>query len=339
MRTTRAAEAASDLPISVRAQRPRGMLAPPALKRGLNSGLTICVMSVLMLMGEAATAQSPFASEVVSYAAGSGAAAGFTNPAVALGSPERFSGEGLIPGCVTPFQPAWRPNELVSIGVGGTLVVRFDHDVVDDPRNPFGIDLLVFGNAFFTDAGAGAGIVGGLMSEGGAISVSLDGVSWTAVPAIEADGLFPTLGYLDVGPYATSAGLVESDFLRPVNPVHSMGSLASLDFKSLLALYDGSGGGAGIDLAPLGLRAIRYVRVQGPLQSGFSPEVDAFADVAPVAPSPDLDGSGSIDAADLALLLSAWGTAGSSADLDGDGTVGPSDIAVLLSAWDSGGAP
>ncbi|MEY4119109.1 MAG: hypothetical protein RLZZ116_2437 [Planctomycetota bacterium] len=306
--------------------------------RMTRAAAAVSTVSIFLPIASDASAQSPFAAEVVSYAAGTGAASGFTNPLVALGSPERFSGEGLIPGCVTPFQPAWRPNEIVSIGVGGSLVVRFDHDVANDPRNPFGIDLLVFGNAFFTDAGSGSGVVGGLMSEGGAIAVSADGVAWITVPAIEADGLFPTLGYLDAAPYATTPGLVESDFLKPVNPAYSMGTLASLGYKSLVAMYDGSGGGAGIDIGALGLASIRYVRVSGPTTSGFSPEIDAFADVAPAPASPDLDGSGAVDASDLALLLSAWGTLDSPADLDGDGIVGSSDIAVLLSAWNAGGA-
>ena len=306
--------------------------------RMTRAAAAVTTIFVFLPIAADASAQSPFATEVISYSAGAGATAGFANPLVSLGSPERFSGEGLIPGCVTPFQPAWRPNEIVSIGVGGSLVVRFDHDVANDPRNPFGIDLIVFGNAFFTDAGSGSGVVGGLMSEGGTIAVSADGVAWVTVPAVEADGLFPTLGYLDAAPYATTPGLIESDFLKPVNPAYSMGTLTSLGFKSLVAMYDGSGGGAGIDIGALGLASIRYVRVSGPMTSGFSPEIDAFADVAPAPASPDLDGNGAVDASDLALLLSAWGAAESPADLDGDGIVGSSDIAVLLSAWNSGGA-
>lgn len=51
----------------------------------------------------------------------------------------------------------------------------------------------------------------------------------------------------------------------------------------------------------------------------------------------DLDGNGRVDAADLAFLLSAWGTSGgggsASADLDSDGIVAASDLAILLSAW------
>jgi hypothetical protein len=47
----------------------------------------------------------------------------------------------------------------------------------------------------------------------------------------------------------------------------------------------------------------------------------------------DLDGNGSVGPADLAILLSAWGTKGGSADLDDDGLVGALDLAQLLSAW------
>lgn len=52
----------------------------------------------------------------------------------------------------------------------------------------------------------------------------------------------------------------------------------------------------------------------------------------------DLDGSGAVDAADLAVLLGAWGDcAGCVADLDLNGTVDASDLAIVLGAW--GGCP
>ncbi|MCE2884901.1 MAG: hypothetical protein LW806_08390 [Planctomycetaceae bacterium] len=51
------------------------------------------------------------------------------------------------------------------------------------------------------------------------------------------------------------------------------------------------------------------------------------------APCPaDLDGDGSVGAADLSLLLASWGAAGE-ADLDGDGNVGAADLSLLLAAW------
>jgi hypothetical protein len=45
----------------------------------------------------------------------------------------------------------------------------------------------------------------------------------------------------------------------------------------------------------------------------------------------DLNGDSQVDAADLAILLGAWGTP--NADLTGDGTTNGADLAVLLGAW------
>ncbi len=47
----------------------------------------------------------------------------------------------------------------------------------------------------------------------------------------------------------------------------------------------------------------------------------------------DLDRDGLVGAADLALLLSAWGTTDFAADIDDDGIVGAGDLARLLGAW------
>jgi hypothetical protein len=48
----------------------------------------------------------------------------------------------------------------------------------------------------------------------------------------------------------------------------------------------------------------------------------------------DFDGSGNIDAADLATFLGAWGTKNPKYDLAGDGgPVGASDLSVLLAGW------
>ncbi len=50
----------------------------------------------------------------------------------------------------------------------------------------------------------------------------------------------------------------------------------------------------------------------------------------------DLDGNGSVDGADLAILLGQWGSSckgGCTADLDGSGGVDGADLAMLLGAW------
>ena len=46
----------------------------------------------------------------------------------------------------------------------------------------------------------------------------------------------------------------------------------------------------------------------------------------------DLDDSGTVDGADLAVLLGQWGNIGS-ADLDQNGTVDGADLALLLGYW------
>ena len=54
---------------------------------------------------------------------------------------------------------------------------------------------------------------------------------------------------------------------------------------------------------------------------------------APICPA-DLDGDGSVNAADLAELLGTWGPCdGCSADFDGNGLVDAADLAGLLGAW------
>ncbi len=277
--------------------------------------------------------ESPYATQVVAFNPGVGAAFGYTNSSSVLGSPERFTGEGLIPQCVTPFQPAFLQNEIVSLGVGGFVTIEFDHDVMNDPRNAYGADLLVFGNAFFTDQGGA--VIAGLASEPGTLEVSQDGIVWFAVSGVGPESLFPTQGFLDVGAYGVVAGNAFSDFTKAVDPAHTMKDLVGLDYENLQLHYGNSGGGVGIDLGALQLDWVRFVRARGATVSGQSPEVDAFADVSPESALEDLDADGIVGATDLAMLLGAWETRGDIADIDGDGTVGATDLARMLGAWSS----
>lgn len=49
----------------------------------------------------------------------------------------------------------------------------------------------------------------------------------------------------------------------------------------------------------------------------------------------DLDGSGIVDGADMAVILGAWNTADAIADLDQNGTVSGADLSLLLGNWGS----
>ena len=111
--------------------------------RGIFIGLLAISMS------GATVGADPYATEVVSYTAGTNAQIGYDEPNTALGMPSLW-----VPGWpsgtqdVTMFAPAWTTEQLVSIGAGGSLVVKFDHQVMDDALNPFGMDFLIFGNKF-----------------------------------------------------------------------------------------------------------------------------------------------------------------------------------------------
>mgnify|MGYP003338031952 CR=1 FL=1 len=47
----------------------------------------------------------------------------------------------------------------------------------------------------------------------------------------------------------------------------------------------------------------------------------------------DFNGDGTVDGADLTLLLVAWGTSDAAIDLDGNGTVDGADLTLFLSEW------
>lgn len=226
-------------------------------------------------------AHAQYATAVHHYDPGSALGLGYDNPASALGEPSRFI-PGDFGGAVSPFNAPYLPSQLVQVGRGGSLVVTFDQPITNDPSHPFGIDLIVFGNSFLPDANWPLGIVGGsLAADGGDIDVSDDGVHWHRVAANAADGRFPTLGYADLAdPYSPVPGLVPTDFTRPVNPAFDF--TPGMTFAQILAAYNGSGGGCGIDIASSGLDVVRFVRVSVAPDAAAIPEIDGFA----VVPAP-----------------------------------------------------
>lgn len=106
----------------------------------------ICIVfRVALLLSPAwlvmARAQSPFATAVIDFTPAPGQfvnVSQFNDPSRALGPP-------VGGGTYNPDN-----SKLVSIGgFGGTITLAFDHTVMDDARNPCGLDAIVFGNAFW----------------------------------------------------------------------------------------------------------------------------------------------------------------------------------------------
>jgi len=286
-----------------------------------------------------AAADSPLhAVKWISYEPGMGAPVGYTNPVSALGEPTRFTGVGVFPSVVSPFSSPFLGSEIVAIGVGGHLTLQLGTPAINRPENPYGVDLIVFSNAFFIDLDYPMGIAGGLFGAGeGIVEVSDDGQTWHVVPDVAARGAFPTLGYLDSGPFDQTPGRVPSDFHLPVDPAIDPDDLFGLDYEALLAVYAGSGGGTGIDLSTVGLESATHVRISVSANAPNAVPIDAIT-VVPARSRrvfADLNGDGIVDGADLGLLLSAWGESGF-ADLNGDGVVDGADLGLLLAAWSDG---
>ncbi len=232
-----------------------------------------------LLGGAAAGASDPWADSVASYFEGTNPEPGFLDSSVALGEPARLTGEGKYVGTVTPFNPAYLPSQVVSVGAGGHLTVQFDRPITNDPDHPFGVDFLIFGNGGFIDAAYPNGIVGGVFGDGTfTVSVSADGTHFTPLPGEFNDARFPALAYQDLtGPYDSQPGQIESDFTRPVDPSLTLDDFLGLTFADIVAIYDGSGGGLPLDIGPSGLDEVYYVRIDVPLNASNAPEFDAFA--------------------------------------------------------------
>ncbi len=84
-----------------------------------------------------AAAEDPWADSVVAYVPVN-PVSGFDDASKAIGEP--IGGGGLAPD----------NSSLVTLGEqGGSLVLKFDTAVIDDPANPMGLDCIVYGNTFF----------------------------------------------------------------------------------------------------------------------------------------------------------------------------------------------
>ena len=216
-----------------------------------------------------------FADAVISYNSGTNFAAGFTNAATSLGPPTTNA---------TPFSPAFRNTQLVSLGTNGSLTVQFNTPIENDPTHRYGFDFTIYGNSGFLITNgnfSGGGITDGSIfgNNTGAtrVSVSRDNVTYYELnPALAptVDGWYPTDG--------------SGNPSLPVNPSLTQANFAGQGLTGIRALYNGSAGGGSFDLSwaqdtngnSVFLSDISYVRVD--VLSGKS-EVDAFSVVAPSA--------------------------------------------------------
>jgi hypothetical protein len=242
----------------------------------------LLVLAIASLLVEAQS--SEFADAVVSYDPGIGFVVRFTDSNAALGEPSRVNPFGDP---TDPFDPPYGTNQIVSIGVGGSLVVEFKTPILNHPNNVYGLDFTIFGNTgfvitndfdFATFQWIGTPATDGSLfaqNDGATrVSVSRDGVNYFTLNPASAgtvDNLFPSDG----------AG----DFHIPVAPSVTQDDFAGLTLDGIRAVYNGSAGGTSFDLSwaqdaagnTVFLPEINFVRVD--VLSGKS-EIDGFAAVA-----------------------------------------------------------
>lgn len=315
-----------------------------------------------------------FAVEVVYYDPGTGVGLDyltgipFDDPNNALGEPTvDTTGENwkipvseTVP--VVSVYPAFRSFELVTVGNGGQLILKFSRPVADDQNNPYGIDLIIFGNAqlnvgeYWTNEDpADFSITGsGLIAEAGVVSVSQDGVSWYTFDPNSgpfADTFAPTLGRVyDPNNYDGTIGAWNQWWGKPTNPTLPLdpnitpSDMVGLSVAQAAQFYGESAGGTGFDISELGLDWIEYVKIDG--NDYVTPEIDAVSDVAACGdykhplPEGDLNLDCRVDIVDVRLLGENWlrscdggETPEDIGDISGDCKVNLADLAMINNSW------
>ena len=245
-------------------------------------------LSLLLLAAVlGAAAESPYGKEVVEYATGETELM-FNVPGSVLGAPALFVtpyfgnvggvSSSSYGGVVHPVVPAYTGGRFLSLDstvddetgddVNGYVVIAFDHDVVDDPNNPFGVDFIVFGNSMCVkstrtgmtalDDPASCFLTANGTWEEAVVEVAqyTNGPWYTSAKWRTSDGFAPTLGRMydpanaDTNLYSGNLWWgAPTDPTYPVDPRIGYSDCEGLSLAELCQRYNGSAGGTGYDLA------------------------------------------------------------------------------------------
>ncbi|MBT3199286.1 MAG: PEP-CTERM sorting domain-containing protein [Phycisphaerales bacterium] len=181
------------------------------------------------------------------------------DPSAALGRPTGVVIDSVFGDqIVSPFNPAANDDQIVSIGEGGSLVLRMENYVTVGG----GAEIGLFTNVFFYDDDYPNGLVAPTAVPQGAdsvtIDVSYDGHVWESLGVVTPN--IPTNAWLEASrPDLTSApagGL--ADFSLPYT-----GDVASFDGKTyaeIKTMLNGSAGGYWLDIAGTTLSEVGFIR-------------------------------------------------------------------------------
>jgi hypothetical protein len=266
--------------------------------RGSTTGMKITALFLLsaLVLPARALAQDPFADAVHAYTPGiNGGFGADLLPDIVLGPPR---GTGLVQGSF----------HVVALGIGGSMVLRFDRPVICDAPGP---DFTVFENAFHSGSPTGP-----LFAEYGFVSVSQDGERFIDFPhnATTFEGLAGQIPVVS----------------NPDNEIDPLDPDAA--------------GGDTFDLATVGLAWVSYVRVTD-VAGAIADPGDLPQFTAPPNAGFDLDAVAALHACDPSTLATPTPTATSvpgtatptrtfapsmPGDLDRDGMLTDADVQRLV---------
>lgn len=246
---------------------------------------TVFCMAIALLFACVAYPDAPpiapyWATEVISYTPVD-AHPSYTNPVAALGPATRFL-HGDTP--VTVFDPPHTPDQIVSLGDGGELILKMGQTITNHDENLhyYGVDLIVFGNSFFaywmeTNSSPYSSPWIELWEERAEIAVSYDLTNWFRARGVYADSLMPT--------QAVDIHGAPSDFRLPIDPALLTNTWldGSWSYTNTVRAYDGSAGGAPVDLShletedgsPTNIPYAKYIRLRDVSGPFLSAEIDA----------------------------------------------------------------
>jgi len=299
---------------------PQSKIQDPKSRIWSQSCYGVVLLFSLLFLPTRVEAEDPWADAVVHYAPGLGALLKDSSKAV---------GEPLGGGPSTPNN-----DGVVSLGgQGGVLALRFNTPVADDPDNPFGLDCIVYSNAFWTGGNPQV-----KFQEPAIIEISEDvngnGIPddpWYLIPGSRA---FPYVPFPEVmeptgqsnsetDPYLL-AGNIRNPNLFDADPGNDneeynwgycemtpsvtpyLDNYVRPDDPHIVGLTPRSGGGDAFDIAwavdadgnPAGLTRFHFIRITSFISRNFGALGTASPEIdaaADVAPNIDTDCDGILD--------------------------------------------
>lgn len=224
-------------------------LSPPARRSSVirhNKTHAVVILVFILHIASLASAQC-FPDRVAEFVPGWGAGFGMSYfPQNVLGPPH---------GNVNPQQPNAREEDLLSLGVGGTITLEFTSNLVVDGPGP---DITVFENPFQP-----IGYPDFVFAETATVAVSTDSLTWYTFP-------------FSFDPPETTGSLYEKwryHGLAGVTPVFSSPENGISPFDPNVS------GGDSFDLAEVGLHYVRFVKITDTGTTDIAPTIDPYGHI------------------------------------------------------------